>query len=577
MAAILASLAGALPAQQISVDARIEPTLVGVGQLVTLTVEATVEGGIDLGLDPVFELENLEIVAGPSQSQQVSFVNGRVSRSQALSWSLQATATGTARVKGLVVAVNEQQFGLPEQVVEVQKEPVDEISARTDRRRSADPFGDFFEPSWRRREAPAVEPKLFLRAEISPKNPSVGEQVLYSLLLFTQADVGSVSPEELPEFEGMWSVDIEQPRRPKSVLTEVQGERYGRVVLLQRALFPLRAGTLRLEPVKARLVARIPERSWMGVFGSYDREYRLTSNAVSLDVRPLPPAPDGFRGGVGELDLTVDLEPPEIEVGEAATLSLTLSGKGHVNSLPAPAIPDLEGVRTFPPQKSGGDRAVGTTVRGEKVWSYVLVPERAGVWEIPIDRYIFFNPSTQTFEETSPQTLVLVARSEPGLEAPAPAAESAGPTTPEPGPPAPDDPRERERFENWLPPLGVFLFLAVLAWAGKRSVDRWRTTAQLRRQLRDAAAIHKPRSAAQTIERAWREFLSERWNVPPSTGASAWAEAARQQGIDEATAAEIERLADDLHYLRYAPELSAYERVRKEILERSRQLTRALG
>ena len=347
---------------EIEVEARLDPTLVGVGQLVTLTLEARIEGGIDLKIEPHFSLENLEIVAGPSQSQQVSFVNGQVARSQTLTWSLRALEVGTARIQDLRLAVNEEVFTLPEQVAEVQQEPVEQqlIDPFGRPRRSVDPFEDFFDPlRRRRREAAPPEPKLFLRAEATPKEPYVGQQVLYSLLLFTQADIGAVSPDKMPDFEGLWSVDIEQPVRPKSVMTEVQGERYGRVVLLQKALFPLRPGELKLDPVEARLVAKIPDYSWMGIVGSIDKEYSLSSNAITLDVRPIPDPPPEFKGAVGDFSLDAELEPNEIAVGEAATLKLTLSGRGHVEGLTEPGMPELEGLRIFPPQRGGGNRAVG--------------------------------------------------------------------------------------------------------------------------------------------------------------------------------------------------------------------------
>ena len=179
-------LAVSSTARAVEVAARIDPTLVGVGQFVTLTLEASMEGGLDLKIEPNFSLHNLEIVAGPSQSQQVSFVNGRVSRSQTLTWTLRAIEVGTARVQSLRLSVNDEIFEMAEQVVEVQTEQVQQVDPFGRPRRSIDPFEDFFDPMRRQRKSAAVpEPKLFLRAEATPKNPYVGQQVLYSLILFT--------------------------------------------------------------------------------------------------------------------------------------------------------------------------------------------------------------------------------------------------------------------------------------------------------------------------------------------------------------------------------------------------------
>ncbi|MDH3255827.1 MAG: BatD family protein [Acidobacteriota bacterium] len=569
-------------AAAIEVDARLEPTLVGVGQFATLTVEARVEGGIDLALEPRFSLDNLEIVAGPTQSQQVSFVNGRVSRSQTLSWTLRALEVGAARVRELRLEVNQEVFELPEQALEVQEEPVEQVDPFGRIRRFADPFEDFFDPMRRRQVATAAEPKLFLRAEARPRNPYVGQQVLYSLLLFTQADIGAVSPDKIPDFEGLWAVDIEQPQRPKSVMTEVQGERYGRVVLLQKALFPLRPGQLQLDPVEARLVAKIPDSSWLGMATRYDKEFSLTSNAITLDVRALPEAPAGFRGAVGEFDLDVILNPREIELGEAATLTLQLSGRGNVEALPGPDLPELDGVKVFPPQRGGGGHAAGTTVRGDRTWTYVLVPEESGAWEITIPEYWYFDPDKGAYARTDVQTRVLVARraDQPPLIADETATIGGNESQParEDPPPGPTSTTSiRSRVKPLLLAGSVLLVLALAAPLARRAGERRKTRVSLRRHLKAAADLEKPRLAAQAIEAAWREFFSERWSFSSSLSPSEWPARLTACGVTPETAAEVTRLIDDLHYLRYAPELSAYEDLRRDLVERSMRLARELS
>jgi hypothetical protein len=570
----------------VEVEARIDPTLVGTGQFVTLTLEARVEGGIDLEIEPHFSLTNLEIAAGPSQSQQVSFVNGRVSRSQTLSWTLRALAVGTARVQNLRLAVNDEIFEMPEQVVEVQEEPIEQIDPMGRIPRSVDPFEDFLDPMRRRRRSAAPqEPKLFLRAEATPQKPYVGQQVLYSLLLFTQADIGAVSPDKMPDFEGMWAIEIEQPQRPKSVMTEIQGERYGRVVLLQKALFPLRPGELHLEAVEARLIAKIPDYSWMGLVGSYDKEFSLSSNPITLDVQAIPDPPHDFNGAVGDFELSADLEPQEIQIGDAATLTLTLSGRGHVEGLAEPMLPPLEGVRVFPPQRGGGDRALGTTIHGTKTWSYVLVPERPGVWEIPIPGYAYFDRGRARHEVTEAQARVLIARAGkqsetalPVADAPATPDETEGVNPTVVGKEATEEESTAQTtFSPWLLVIPALLLLGVLTPMMKRLGERRRTTLDLRRHLEHAATLDKPRAAAHAIEDAWRHFFHERWSLPVTLAPGEWASKLTEQGVASDTVGELAKLVDDLHYLRYAPELSAYESLRAELVERSLRLARSLS
>jgi hypothetical protein len=482
-------------------------------------------------------------------------------------------------VQGLRLAVNDEMFDMPEQVVEVQSEPIEQIDPFGRPRRSIDPLEDFFDPMRRRRRTAAPpEPKLFLRAEAAPKNPYVGQQVLYSLVLFTQADIGAVSPDKMPDFEGLWSVEIEQPRQPKSVMTEVQDERYGRVVLLQKALFPLRPGELRLDPVEARLVAKIPDYSWMGVVGSYDKEFSLTSNAITLDVQPIPDAPPAFRGAVGAFELSSKLEPAEIEVDQAATLTLTLAGRGHVDGLAEPELPALEGIRVFPPQRSGGDRAVGTTIHGSKTWTYVLVPERPGVWEIPLSGYPYFDPQLAQHKTTESQTNVLVARASkaPVDDAPKVTTHPEAVAQATDSNPALQDAAPR-KWSPWLMAALALILGGLLIPAVKRSAERRATTRHLRQHLRSAATLEKPRAAAHAIEEAWRDFLYERWSLPQNLAPGEWPRQLAEHGVADDVLTELSGLVDDLHYLRYAPELSAYENLRAELVDRSLRVARLLS
>jgi len=82
----------------------------------------------------------------------------------------------------------------------------------------------------------------------------------------------------------------------------------------------------------------------------------------------------------------------------------------------------------------------------------------------------------------------------------------------------------------------------------------------------------RPRQVAARIEEAWRAFLAARWEVPPGTPTPRWGELLEAQGADSAAARELVRLADDLHYLRYAPQLSARETLCAEVIERSRRV-----
>ncbi|HTQ80407.1 MAG TPA: hypothetical protein VMM92_10455, partial [Thermoanaerobaculia bacterium] len=99
---------------------------------------------------------------------------------------------------------------------------------------------------------------------------------------------------------------------------------------------------------------------------------------------------------------------------------------------------------------------------------------------------------------------------------------------------------------------------------------------RLEERLCEAEAEGRPRQAAAHIEEAWREFLAERWQIPAASPTPRWREILTRQGADPETARELGELADDLQYLRQAPQLSAVGALQSEALSRSRRLLRRL-
>jgi hypothetical protein len=566
-------------ADDLRVAARLQPEIIGIDEYAHLTIEVQSSGLGGPGFEPSFELDNLEIVNGPSTSQNLRFINGVTSRSLTLSWLLRPLAVGPARVHSIEVQVDDEVHSLPEKAITVQEDAVGR--PEPDGRQPVDPFERFFPRLDRQARPPASSPRVFLRAEIRPKSPFVGQQALYTLYLFTQADVTSITPEKLPEFNGLWVRELPQKADPKLEMVDVDGERFGRIAVLQRAIFPLRAGSIELDAAKVQLGVRVPDRVFGSMLSQTEQVHR-DSNAVTLAVRDLPgPAPEGFHGAVGELQVTAELAPPQVEIGDAATFSVTLSGIGHLQGLPPPVLPEIAGLRAFPPQQDNDERVVNDRVQGRRTWSYVLGPEVPGRYELPAIDVPYFDPTVGEFRTARAEgtTLEVEGTAAAAIEAPIETVAGAAATANEPPREAGGPTLGRLDWPRMLPWALVVLLIATLSlvlrgrFAGARSRG---PAAALSSALRLAASQEKPREAAALIEEGWRRFLEARWGIPPGTPSTQWGKLLSETGVPADSADRLVELADDLHYLRYAPQLSDTASLTKELIFRSTKLGRTL-
>lgn len=572
--ALLAAAPLAAAGEGPQVTVRLAPDPVALDELATLEIQVTATGFESPKIEPRFELENLEIAGGPYQAQNFSWVNGRTSSSFQLIWRLRPLAAGPARVKSIRLTVEGQELVQDDREIAVvdAAPPGRSGAAALPDPAGADPFDQLFDSSRAaRRRAAAQHPKVLVRAEVEPAHPVVGQQIAYRLVLYTQTDISAFNPQGLPDFKGFWVREVALPDKVRPEWVELEGERYGRVVMLQRALYPLQAGKLTLAPIEVEVVLRVAEAGFFGPFGR-NVPQRSRTQPLVVEVKPLPAAPSGFTGVVGDLVARAELDPATTEAGQAATYTLTVESRGNLQGLPAPELSLPAGLRAYAPRPETKERVAAGALVTTQSWSYVVVPERSGDFEIPAVELPYYDAKAGRFAIAAAEPQRLHVR--PAAAAPAAAEPVASPppagTAPLPVATAPP-------IALWIGVgLGVVALVGVGFVLGRRAArpdggPRQRLLAAL------AAAPREPtRACADAFEAAWRGFLADQLGLPSDTPATDLAERLRARGLAAESAAAIAALFEEIDYLRHAPELSEVGHLREEILGRSRRLVRDL-
>jgi hypothetical protein len=584
---LLPLFAAARPAAaaEVEVEAGFTAPVVGVDETVGFWIE--VRSGFLRAprFEPELELDNLEILGQPSRSESFRFVNGTSARSLRLTWVVRPLAPGPAAVRSIRVVLGGQTLDLPSERLEVVEEPTVHRT-RPVGPRPRDPFRRFRAPMEERRPA-RRSLEVFLDAAVTPEHPFAGQQAVYTLYLYTQADISAIQPRQVPAFEGFWAHEVPLPEEQVPEMVEVHGQRFRRVALLQRVLFARRPGRIEIEPAEFDLVARTRDSGRLGAPLALPQQLARRSNPLTVEVRELPPPPEAFRGAVGSFVLASRLEPARLAVGEAATLTVTLSGDGHVQSLPAPQAPEVPGVTVYPPEETSHEHIGIDRVTGERTWKWVLVPRQAGTWRLPTFQVPFYDPAVEAYRVAASAPLTLRA-----LPAAQRAEEEDRPLELNPIRSAAVPVGGSGVWERLLPWLFLVPFAAALALTLARRFDLGRgghSRAAAQRLLARLEALEGPKTSGETsdqvgnrllaarVETAWSGYLHERWDLPPDVPATRWSDAVAEHPAAGPAAAEaLGRLAEEIHYLRYAPQLSTATTLRRELLEHSRSLARRL-
>jgi hypothetical protein len=314
-------------------------------------------------------------------------------------------------------------------------------------------------------------------------------------------------------------------------------------------------GRLRLNPT-SQLVNLSVGVTGFGFFQqrSY-QQFAVPSSPATLEVRPLPPAPSGFAGAVGEFKVDSKVVPVHVKVGDPVTWTVELAGTGNwpeIRGIPARQAPaSFQAIQPKPKRT----QPQGKLFEGTLAEDVVLVPTQPGTYELPNLDFIYFDPKAAAYKTVSaPGATVIVdpavAAPEAGGEAgtaaggPPPIAVAATPEAKAPEPPAPnlgdptppsgDAPRpllKRSLLAACAAPFAaVALLWIALALRRARATDPARPRREARRRLastlgalRDAPSSGKPR-----LILAWQRDAAVIWAIdhaappPASVGDAEW-------------------------------------------------------
>lgn len=257
------------------------------------------------------------------------------------------------------------------------------------------------------------ESDLFLRATVDEEKPFVGEQVTLTIWLMSRVDIAQVETLKMPKLDGFWAEEIESPRQLSATPKTIDGVTYRAYLVQRRALFPLRAGEVAIDPVELDVVTGSP------FFGRARRRH-LRSPGATIQVQPLPagaPAGAPDHGNVGAWEFSVEAAPLQVAPGDPVTVRIRASGTGNLRNLVFPSLGTIDGFKVFEPTVEETVRPQGTRYGGTKTLEYVLVPERAGNHEIPALRFSFFDPETERWQTRTSAPIALTVLPGKGVAA----------------------------------------------------------------------------------------------------------------------------------------------------------------
>ncbi|MCP5064099.1 MAG: protein BatD [Ignavibacteriae bacterium] len=330
--------------------------------------------------------KGIRILSGPNESKSMQIINGQVAGSITFSYIAVGSSLGKFNIGSASAKANGKTYTTKPIEFNIIK------STQTNAKVDSD-------LGMSKKE---LNKNVFIRANPNKHTAFLGEQITVTYKLYTKLNISSPQISKLPTFSGFWSEELDAVKNISFEIEMYKGERYRAAVIKKVALFPSKTGNLSLTPFELKVPVIVKSKKRRNAFDDFFNdsffgrsqtiEHVAKSNKIKIKVKPLPTVnvPSSFSGGVGNFDFDVKLDKQDVELNEAISVKIKISGTGNIALLKLPEINFPAGFEKYEPKTSERINKKNI-VSGRKNIEFLIVPRVPGLKEIPPIEFSYFD------------------------------------------------------------------------------------------------------------------------------------------------------------------------------------------
>jgi hypothetical protein len=400
-----------------------------IGKNDLLQIQFKVEGASNVDNITPPSFNNFTIASGPNQQRSVTNINGKISQSVSIGFSLQPVSTGKFKIGSATAVADGNNYKTNPITIEVvtgsvvqqnnsnqNSSPLPNLNFDFPPAPVTHQFDDYIlKPG--ENVAGKVKKNIFLKLEVDKKSCYVGEPVVATYKLYTRLP-SQTTVTDAPSFNGFSVSDIDVTNN--ATLEKYEGRLYNVYTMRKVQLYPLQPGNITIDPVvadnkitfiKSQYANSQRSDPFFDMFDNMgqaalppeaqiDQNVTLKSTSVVINVKPLPSEnkPADFRGAVGDFTITSSLEKNNITTDDAGILKLTVSGKGNIQLINAPSITWPKGIDGYDPKVKDNVDKTQVPMQGSKVFSFPFTVSKAGKYTIDSISFSYFDPQTSSYK-----------------------------------------------------------------------------------------------------------------------------------------------------------------------------------
>lgn len=267
-------------------------------------------------------------------------------------------------------------------------------------------------------EIEASGSELLINLSVNKREVFLGEPITATVKIYSRVNIAGINEIKYPPFNSFLKSDIDTPPLTSLRQENVNGTIYGSGVVQQFLLYPQVTGEINIDPVQISVLIQKKVRGEQAdpFFGDFFSSYQTVpmaaaSKSVKIKVKPLPGIqPADFSGVVGKLDIKASLSKESVNVNDAVTYKLTISGNGNLKIASAPVIKMSPDIEVYDPKISDELKNGINGTTGQKTFEYLMIPRHNGEFTVPSITYSYFNIGTGRYEKLTTGEFHITAR-----------------------------------------------------------------------------------------------------------------------------------------------------------------------
>jgi hypothetical protein len=485
------------------------------------TLSLAFEGGSPKNV-PMPDVPGLRIIS-TGNSQNLSIVNGQMSSTVTVTYSIAPGRPGEFIIPSLTADVNGQATSSQPLKLTVLKADAPSAAAVN-----------------------SGSEIVFMKLLLPEKHVYVGQMLTAQLQICVREDAQNFGNFQFTgqPADGFTVGKMAQGQQRRAQI----GNHVYTVIPLTFALTAVKTGMLSLGPFSASATYMVPSPNGQGgdpFFRQFfnqgeQRQISLATTTFEAESSPLPAenVPADFNGAIGNFTMTATAGPTNVAVGDPITVRVQISGRGALDAITLPNQTAWADFKIFPPT-SKVEITDQLGLEGSKTFEEIVTPQNTDVHALPPFSFSFFDPDDGKYHTLAQPSVQLAVHSGGATVMPVIAVNKNS----APENQAPQDILPIKENLGTLaaksPPLitqPVFLaaqtlpilaFLAAFIW--RKRTDNLANNPRLRRQravaqfvasgledLKKYAAENKPDEFFATLFRLLQEQLGERLDYPAS-------------------------------------------------------------